>query len=154
MKVRNGFVSNSSSSSFIVCSKKWIGTKQEVLEYLKAHDKCVGYLVGVVGDCGVYFDIESKFRKAILDHADDIEVWPTIVEGFHCLDEEFKITEDMVGAEVSIQSGWDGDGCDRYYSYGKIVDGVYEGIFDAIFGALPGDEYDSLVAILEGYMSN
>ena len=136
MKIRSGFVSNSSSSSFIICTRQYITGKEAVLEYIKSHEACTGYYEDLGYDCSVYFEIKGALREAILSHADSIESFPTIVDDFHYLDENSTITADMVGCELSVQSGWDGEGCDRYIVLDDMSWGEYDRVLEELFPGL------------------
>ena len=110
MKIRNGFVSNSSSSSFIICKKACIKDREEIREYLKNNDTCVGYYENL-NDCdGVFFEIKKTLRDKIIEHFDEIKDLFTIEDNFHYLNGE-TITSDMVGCTISDWSGMDGLGC-------------------------------------------
>ena len=73
MKIRKGFVSNSSSSSFIICEKACIKDREEIREYLKNNDTCVGYYENLNDDDGVFFEIKKTLRDKIIEHFDEIK---------------------------------------------------------------------------------
>ena len=110
MKIRNGFVSNSSSSSFIICKKACIKDREEIREYLKNNDTCVGYYENLNDYGGVFFEIKKTLRDKIIEHFDEIKDLFTIEDNFHYLNDE-TITSDMVGCTISDWSGMDGLGC-------------------------------------------
>ena len=110
MKIRNGFVSNSSSSSFIICKKACIKDREEIREYLKNNDTCVGYYENLNDYDGVFFEIKKTLRDKIIEHFDEIKDLFTIEDNFHYLNGE-TITSDMVGCTISDWSGMDGLGC-------------------------------------------
>ena len=110
MKIRNGFVSNSSSSSFIICKKACIKDREEIREYLKNNDTCVGYYENLNDGDGVFFEIKKTLRDKIIEHFDEIKDLFTIEDNFHYLNDE-TITSDMVGCTISDWSGMDGLGC-------------------------------------------
>ena len=110
MKIRNGFVSNSSSSSFIICEKARIKDREEIREYLKNNDTCVGYYENLNDYDGVFFEIKKTLRDKIIEHFDEIKDLFTIEDNFHYLNDE-TITSDMVGCTISDWSGMDGLGC-------------------------------------------
>ena len=110
MKIRNGFVSNSSSSSFIICKKACIKDREEIREYLKNNDTCVGYYENLNDYDGVFFEIKKTLRDKIIEHFDEIKDLFTIEDNFHYLNDE-TITSDMVGCTISDWSGMDGLGC-------------------------------------------
>ena len=110
MKIRNGFVSNSSSSSFIICKKACIKDREESREYLKNNDTCVGYYENLSDYDGVFFEIKKTLRDKIIEHFDEIKDLFTIEDNFHYLNDE-TITSDMVGCTISDWSGMDGLGC-------------------------------------------
>ena len=110
MKIRNGFVSNSSSSSFIICKKACIKDREEIREYLKNNDTCVGYYENLNDYDGVFFEIKKTLRDKIIEHFDEIKDLFTIEDNFHYLNGE-TITSDMVGCIISDWSGMDGLGC-------------------------------------------
>ena len=110
MKIRNGFVSNSSSSSFIICEKACIKDREEIREYLKNNDTCVGYYEDLNDSDGVFFEIKKTLRDKIIEHFDEIKDLFTIEDNFHYLNGE-TITSDMVGCTISDWSGMDGLGC-------------------------------------------
>ena len=110
MKIRNGFVSNSSSSSFIICKKACIKDREEIREYLKNNDTCVGYYENLSDYDGVFFEIKKTLRDKIIEHFDEIKDLFTIEDNFHYLNGE-TITSDMVGCTISDWSGMDGLGC-------------------------------------------
>lgn len=151
MKIRAGFVSNSSSSSFVVCERKLIKDDKEMLEYLKSHEECVGY---VNIDDGIYFDIKDKLRDELINNFDKVSRNFTISDGFQFCDEEsFKVTEDMVGCTISISSGWDGDGCPRHIEYEDLEYDEYDDVLDFLFDDLPYDEKDEIIDKLIGNSS-
>ena len=149
MKERHGFVSNSSSSSFIVCERRSIKDKEEMLEYLKSHESCVGY---VEIDDGVYFDIEDELRDEILANFDEVYKCFVISDGFQtCGEDGFQITEDMLGCTVSISSGWDGDGCPCYLEYDEIdYNDLYTDVLEFLFEDLPDDKGYEIISKLTG----
>ena len=110
MKIRNGFVSNSSSSSFIICKKACIKDREEIREYLKNNDTCVGYYENLNDYDGVFFEIKKTLRDKIIEHFDEIKDLFIIEDNFHYLNGE-TITSDMVGCTISDWSGMDGLGC-------------------------------------------
>ena len=110
MKIRNGFVSNSSSSSFIICEKACIKDREKIREYIKNNDTCVGYYENLNDDDGVFFEIKKTLRDKIIEHFDEIKDLFTIEDNFHYLNGE-TITSDMVGCTISDWSGMDGLGC-------------------------------------------
>ena len=110
MKIRHGFVSNSSSSSFIICEKACIKGREEIREYLKNNDTCVGYYENLNDYDGVFFEIKKTLRDKIIEHFDEIKDLFTIEDNFHYLNGE-TITSDMVGCTISDWSGMDGLGC-------------------------------------------
>src|SRR5574344_1902473 len=110
MKIRHGFVSNSSSSSFIICEKACIKDREKIREYIKNNDTCVGYYVNLNDYDGVFFEIKKTLRDKIIEHFDEIKDLFTIEDNFHYLNGE-TITSDMVGCTISDWSGMDGLGC-------------------------------------------
>lgn len=110
MKIRKGFVSNSSSSSFIICEKACIKDREKIREYLKNNDTCVGYYENLNDGDGVFFEIKKTLRDKIIEHFDEIKDLFTIEDNFHYLNGE-TITSDMVGCTISDWSGMDGLGC-------------------------------------------
>lgn len=110
MKIRNGFVSNSSSSSFIICEKACIKDREKIREYIKNNDTCVGFYKDLNDDDGVFFEIKKTLRDKIIEHFDEIKDLFTIEDNFHYLNDE-TITSDMVGCTISDWSGMDGLGC-------------------------------------------
>ena len=110
MKIRNGFVSNSSSSSFIICEKACIKDREKIREYIKNNDTCVGYYENLNDYDGVFFEIKKTLRDKIIEHFDEIKDLFTIEDNFHYLNDE-TITSDMVGCTISDWSGMDGLGC-------------------------------------------
>ena len=145
MKVRNGFVSNSSSSSFIVFFKNRIENREKVLEYIENHKECVGYLEDTRYGDRLYFDIKEDLRDDILKYKDSIKSLPYIVENFSTLGEDFRITEDMVNGTVIVQYGYDGEDCDTYIPYEEMYwDYGLEDIIYFLFSDLPEDEYKKI----------
>ena len=110
MKIRHGFVSNSSSSSFIICEKACIKDREKIREYIKNNDTCVGYYENLNDYDGVFFEIKKTLRDKIIEHFDEIKDLFTIEDNFHYLNDE-TITSDMVGCTISDWSGMDGLGC-------------------------------------------
>lgn len=110
MKIRKGFVSNSSSSSFIICKKARIKDREEIREYLKNNDTCVGYYENLNDYDGVFFEIKKTLRDKIIEHFDEIKDLFTIEDNFHYLNNK-TITSDMVGCTISNWSGMEGLGC-------------------------------------------
>ena len=110
MKIRHGFVSNSSSSSFIICEKACIKDREKIREYIKNNDTCVGYYENLNDGDGVFFEIKKTLRDKIIEHFDEIKDLFTIEDNFHYLNDE-TITSDMVGCTISDWSGMDGLGC-------------------------------------------
>jgi len=64
MKIRNGFVSNSSSSSFVIhksyLTEEQVKKMKEVYNRLKDSDQTEDY---IYDDNGAYFDIEPNYIK-------------------------------------------------------------------------------------------
>ena len=147
MKIRNGFVSNSSSSSFIICKKACIKDREEIREYLKNNDTCVGYYENLNDYDGVFFEIKKTLRDKIIEHFDEIEDLFTIEDNFHYLNNE-TITSDMVGCTILDWSGMDGAGCpilingDDWYWDEDCGEEVINYIFD---GILEEDDLESLI---------
>ena len=110
MKIRHGFVSNSSSSSFIICEKACIKDREKIREYIKNNDTCVGFYEDLNDGDGVFFEIKKTLRDKIIEHFDEIKDLFTIEDNFHYLNDE-TITSDMVGCTISDWSGMDGLGC-------------------------------------------
>ena len=110
MKIRHGFVSNSSSSSFIICEKACIKDREKIREYIKNNDTCVGFYKDLNDYDGVFFEIKKTLRDKIIEHFDEIKDLFTIEDNFHYLNDE-TITSDMVGCTISDWSGMDGLGC-------------------------------------------
>ena len=110
MKIRNGFVSNSSSSSFIICEKTCIKDREKIREYIKNNDTCVGFYEDLNDYDGVFFEIKKTLRDKIIEHFDEIKDLFTIEDNFHYLNGE-TITSDMVGCTISNWSGMEGLGC-------------------------------------------
>ena len=110
MKIRHGFVSNSSSSSFIICEKACIKDREKIREYIKNNDTCVGFYEDLNDGDGVFFEIKKTLRDKIIEHFDEIKDLFTIEDNFHYLNGE-TITSDMVGCTISDWSGMDGLGC-------------------------------------------
>ena len=110
MKIRHGFVSNSSSSSFIICEKARIKDREKIREYIKNNDTCVGFYEDLNDYDGVFFEIKKTLRDKIIEHFDEIKDLFTIEDNFHYLNGE-TITSDMVGCTISDWSGMDGLGC-------------------------------------------
>ena len=147
MKIRNGFVSNSSSSSFIICKKACIKDREEIREYLKNNDTCVGYYENLNDYDGVFFEIKKTLRDKIIEHFDEIKDLFIIEDNFHYLNGE-TITSDMVGCTISDWSGMDGAGCpilingDDWYWDEDCGEEVINYIFD---GILEEDDLESLI---------
>ena len=147
MKIRNGFVSNSSSSSFIICKKACIKDREEIREYLKNNDTCVGYYENLNDYDGVFFEIKKTLRDKIIEHFDEIEDLFTIEDNFHYLNGE-TITSDMVGCTISDWSGMDGAGCpilingDDWYWDEDCGEEILNQIFD---GILEEEDLESLL---------
>ena len=110
MKIRHGFVSNSSSSSFIICEKARIKDREKIREYIKNNDTCVGFYEDLNDYNGVFFEIKKTLRDKIIEHFDEIKDLFTIEDNFHYLNGE-TITSDMVGCTISDWSGMEGLGC-------------------------------------------
>lgn len=87
MKVRDGFISNSSSSSFLVFARAIIKEPRSALDYIESHESCVGMLKlhDLCGSYVGYFDIEGVLRRAILEHRDDLEGTPSVAVDFRDL---------------------------------------------------------------------
>lgn len=139
MKIRNGFVSNSSSSSFIICEKACIKDREKIREYLKNNDTCVGYYENLNDYDGVFFEIKKTLRDKIIEHFDEIKDLFTIEDNFHYLNGE-TITSDMVGCTISDWSGMDGLGCPIFingndWEWGcrcgeEILNQIFDGILE------------------------
>ena len=115
MKIRHGFISNSSSSSFIICEKACIKDREKIREYIKNNDTCVGFYEDLNDGDGVFFEIKKTLRDKIIEHFDEIKDLFTIEDNFHYLNDE-TITSDMVGCTISDWSGMDGLGCPIFIS--------------------------------------
>ena len=147
MKIRNGFVSNSSSSSFIICKKACIKDREEIREYLKNSDTCVGYYENLNDYDGVFFEIKKTLRDKIIEHFDEIKDLFIIEDNFHYLNGE-TITSDMVGCTISDWSGMDGLGCPIFIngSYWEWDCRCGEEILNQIFdGILEEEDLESLL---------
>lgn len=111
MKIRNGFVSNSSSSSFIVVYKDlktsdidYITENMKVPEHLKGKvelltNKCLSDGYDVV-------DVTDEILKCILENADNLIDWYTtsiydIIEVIKKVEFDFVITQDLVGCKIA-----------------------------------------------------
>lgn len=147
MKIRKGFVSNSSSSSFIICEKARIKDREEIREYLKNNDTCVGYYKNLNDYDGVFFEIKKTLRDKIIEHFDEIKDLFTIEDNFHYLNDE-TITSDMVGCTISDWSGMDGLGCPIFINGNdwewdcRCGEEILNQIFD---GILEEDDLESLI---------
>ena len=147
MKIRHGFVSNSSSSSFIICEKACIKDREKIREYIKNNDTCVGFYEDLNDGDGVFFEIKKTLRDKIIEHFDEIKDLFTIEDNFHYLNNE-TITSDMVGCTISDWSGMDGAGCpilingDDWYWDEDCGEEVINYIFD---GILEEDDLESLI---------
>ena len=150
MKIRNGFVSNSSSSSFIICKKACIKDREEIREYLKNNDTCVGYYENLNDYDGVFFEIKKTLRDKIIEHFDEIKDLFTIEDNFHYLNGE-TITSDMVGCTISDWSGMDGLGCPIFINGNdwewdcRCGEEILNQIFD---GILEEEDLESLLLIV------
>ena len=123
MKIRNGFVSNSSSSSFIVLSKRYIEDPKEIEDYLKTHDEAVLFFDSCdLNEYGVYIRIDRKIIDNILNGEYPNILSYMIVDDYFHIGEDSKITEDMVGTTLEAWSGWDGEGCPFEFSEGWYED--------------------------------
>ena len=131
MKIRNGFVSNSSSSSFIVFFKGRIENRERVLEYIEKHEECTGCLEGTQYADRLYFDIKKDLRDDILKYKDSIKNLPCIIEDFNILGDDFRITEDMVNGIVVVKCGCEGEYSNTYIS--NVVMSWYVGGGDIIY---------------------
>ena len=107
MKIRNGFVSNSSSSSFVL-----IGNRAPSFQVL-TDDEVAGGLVGVGESNNLcegidVFQIDGEMLEYIKEANLDIEIY----KNASCFydDREFKITADMVGKTVVFGT------CDQHNS--------------------------------------
>lgn len=152
MKIRNGFISNSSSSSFIVFFKNSIENREKVLEYIENHEECTGCLEGTRYSDRLYFDIKKDLRDDILKYKDSIKNLPCIIEDFSILGEDFRITEDMVNGTVIVQYGYEGEDRDTYIPYEDMYWDYGSGdIIYALFSDLPEDVYEKM---LEKYVED
>ena len=147
MKIRHGFVSNSSSSSFIICEKACIKDREKIREYIKNNDTCVGFYEDLNDGDGVFFEIKKTLRDKIIEHFDEIKDLFTIEDNFHYLNDE-TITSDMVGCTISDWSGMDGLGCPIFISgsYWEWDCRCGEEILNQIFdGILEEEDLESLL---------
>ena len=147
MKIRNGFVSNSSSSSFIICERDCIEGREKIREYLKNNDTCVGFYEDLNDYDGVFFEIKKTLRDKIIEHFDEIKDLFTIEDNFHYLNGE-TITSDMVGCTISDWSGMDGLGCPIFINGNdwewdcRCGEEILNQIFD---GILEEEDLESLI---------
>ena len=147
MKIRHGFVSNSSSSSFIICEKACIKDREKIREYITNNDTCVGFYEDLNDGDGVFFEIKKTLRDKIIEHFDEIKDLFTIEDNFHYLNDE-TITSDMVGCTISDWSGMDGLGCPIFISgsYWEWDCRCGEEILNQIFdGILEEEDLESLL---------
>lgn len=149
MKIRNGFVSNSSSSSFIICDRGYINNsnREEIRNFIENHECCYGYYNHLNDYDGVFFEISGFLREKILEHFDDINDMFEISKDLHYLDDSSEITEDMVGCTVSSWSGWDGEGCPNLIEKGDLS---WEGeeLIEALFSELKEEEYSNIKKVV------
>lgn len=128
MKIRHGFVSNSSSSSFRIFTRGRIEGRSNVIDYIKTHDECTCSIRVGESDCfyehRVYFDVKDILRKIILENEDFIGDFPVIERDFDVLDEVVPVTEEMVGGEIVFKYFYSSEYADQVVSYIRFC---YEG---------------------------
>ena len=163
MKVRDGFVSNSSSSSFLVFARDVIKEPQLVLDYIESHESCVGMLKlhDLYGSYVGYFDIEGVLRRAILEHRDDLEETPSVVIDFRDLGHAkdrlavINIDENMVKGKIYLHELYNNYETDRR-NYIPIEDLWWDGgcVVEALFGDRAkeiNEEYNLVEGLSVGY---
>lgn len=163
MKIRDGFVSNSSSSSFLVFARDIIKEPQPVLDYIESHESCVGMvkLHDLYGSYVSYFDIEGVLRRAILEHREDLEETPSVVVDFRDLGHAkdrlavINIDESMVKGNIYLHELYNNYETDRR-NYIPIEDFWWDGscVVEALFGDRAkeiNEEYNLVEGLSVGY---
>lgn len=99
MKKRHGFVSNSSSSSFVMAyDKEMYGCPKNMDE-----DDITLYRDGL--DCGMYYPLNDEMREYLRNHPDDAEYnVDKHYKGLVLLSEDFDISEKLMGKHIHVKT--------------------------------------------------
>lgn len=109
MKIRNGFVSNSSSSSFIMAySNAYKLDDPNLMDKISNKDGITVKRYG--GDSYVYYTLTDDDKKKFFEDIDSYkdELCSYVYIDVEDLEEEFNITPEMVGKHVTSSAGPDG----------------------------------------------
>ncbi len=107
MKIRTGFVSNSSSSSFIIFSKKRTLSEADIIPIFKVDRNSPLYIVAVkIAECLVNesIRIDTPSLKNIYCHYDDDEIQKYMDKGFNVFCGE---VSDMGGIIMELTTAMD-----------------------------------------------
>jgi len=107
MKIRNGFVSNSSSSSFIIFSKKKVLSEEDIISIFKVDRNSPLYIVAVkIAECLVNesIRIDKPSSKNTYCHYDDDKIQEYMDNGFHVFCGE---VSDMGGTIMELTTALD-----------------------------------------------
>ena len=133
MKVRNGFVSNSSSSSFIIGYNKNL-SESEVIKQLENNE-----LFKVSPNHVLYSDMKDVCRMLVNGYTETFSTYEEYVKGMYF--EDYATDEDIAKMKDMFDRGF-------IFFYGSVYDS-YEDTTDTILSKITFDYQDENIYLLK-----